>query len=402
MYQTKLKGEIAATLLFVPTYNISAMQWISEHKWLALGIGILCLVVIAISANAFILFSSYQSAVVTTDTLPEPAAPNATPSPTPDPLGPYSILLLGYGGPGHDGGALTDTIILAYIQPRKESIHLISLPRDIWVNLPLLPNNQTKGYKINAAYAIGRDPRQYKERPTEFTGDGGGGSLAKYAVKQITGIEPTYFMAVNFFAFEQAIDELGGIAVRVSQGFDDPYYPLAGEEKNACGKSEEEIAALSATLSGDLLNQQFNCRYEHLYFDAGLQEMDGVTALKFVRSRHSNQAGNDFSRAERQQAVIEATKQKIITLNFLPKIMPLLQSLARNLETDIDATTLSSLLSKAPEIEKYSVHRVVLSENNVLKASRSPDGQYVLLPDTATDSAQPWQPVAEFILKETE
>ncbi|MDQ5951128.1 MAG: polyisoprenyl-teichoic acid--peptidoglycan teichoic acid transferase [Patescibacteria group bacterium] len=208
------------------------MNWIRTHTWLSVGIAAAITAVIGLTAWMAVIYGSYQSAVVTTATPPPQAA--ATPTPTPDPLGPYSILLLGHGGPGHDGGSLTDTIILAYIQPRKETIHLISIPRDLWVELPLLPNNQTKGYKVNAAYAVGKDTSQYLDRPEAFAGDGGGGSLAKYAVSQITGIEPTYFMAVNFYAFEEAIDALGGISVRVPQGFDDPDYPIAGEENNTC------------------------------------------------------------------------------------------------------------------------------------------------------------------------
>lgn len=374
------------------------MNWIRTHKWLSACIALVIVGVVSLTAWIAILYGSYQSAVVTTATPPPAAA--ATPTPTPDPLGPYSILLLGHGGPGHEGGALTDTIMLAYIQPRKETIHLISIPRDVWVQLPLLPNGETKGYKVNAAYAVGKDASQYKNRPQEYTGEGGGGSLAKYAVSQITGIQPTYFMAVNFYAFEEAIDALGGISVRVSQGFDDPYYPLAGEEKNTCEKSEEEIAALSATLSGDLLNQEFPCRYEHLFFDAGTQEMDGETALKYVRSRHSTQAGNDFSRAERQQAVLEAVKKKVIALNFFPKIVPLVQSLSRNLQTDIDSPTFSALLVKAPELQTYTIEHIVLSESNVLKSARSSDGQYILEPKNLDTSE--WQEIHQFIQEKTE
>lgn len=384
------------------SYNSAAMKWFSEHKWLAITLGVLLLLSAVISATFFTLVSNYQSAVVNTSTLIESPNPDATPTPTPDPLGPYSILILGYGGPGHDGGSLTDTMILAYIQPRKESIHLLSIPRDIWVDLPLLPNNETKGYKINAAYAIGKDAQQYADRPQEFTGEGGGGSLAKYAVEKVTGIRPTYFLGVNFFAFEQAIDQLGGITVRVPQGFDDPFYPLAEEKQNSCGKTEEEIAAVTASLSGDLLIAEFPCRYEHLFFEAGSQEMNGATALKYVRSRHSNQAGNDFSRAERQQAVIEAVKQKVISLNFLPKIIPLMNSLARNIQTDIDGQTLSSLITKAPELEQYKIQRLVLSEKNSLQAGRSPDGQFVLLAKESSHSAEPWKAVSEFITQETQ
>ena len=373
-------------------YNIEIMHWFKTHKIIAISIFLLVSLILTLTVFAVVSWKGYQSAVVTTTVHRDPET-----SPTPDPLGPYSILLLGHGDPQHAGGSLTDSMILAYIQPRKKSIHLISLPRDIWVELPLLPDGEKKGYKINAAYAVGKDPRQYLERPEAFRGEGGGGSLAKYAVSTVTGIEPDYFVALNFYAFSSAIDALGGITVSVPQGFDDPYYPIEEEKENDCGLPPEEIAALTATLSGNLLIDHFGCRYEHIYFDAGPQPMDGETALKFVRSRHSTQSGNDFARAERQQVVIEAVKKKIFSINFLPKIIPLINSLSQNISTDIDTAKLTELIGDAEELKSYDIYRVVLSESNVLKSGRSRDRQYILLPNAGD---QNWDEIHAFIDKE--
>lgn len=374
------------------------MNWVLAHKTLATILGILIILLFTGTIIAVISWSGYQSAVVTTSTHVETGT-TPTPTPTPDPLGPYSILLLGHGDPGHDGGSLTDSMILAYIQPRKESIHLISIPRDIWVELPLIKDGK-KGYKINAAYAIGKDPRQYPDRAEAFKGEGGGGSLAKYAVSTVTGIQPDYFVAVNFFAFSSAIDAIGGVTVNVPQGFDDPFYPIEEEKHNSCGLTEEDIAALTATLSGDLLIKNFPCRYEHLYFEAGPQEMDGETALKFIRSRHSTQSGNDFARAERQQVLVEAVKKKIVNINFIPKIIPLIQSLSQNIKTDVDSSNLTKLIGDAEELQRYTIHRVVLSESNVLKTGRSSDRQFILQPKNGdiTD----WTETHTFINQEVE
>lgn len=374
------------------------MKWVLAHKPLAGILGILILLLLAGTIVAVVSWSGYQSAVVTTTTHVEPGI-SPTPTPTPDPLGPYSILLLGHGDPGHDGGSLTDSMILAYIQPRKKSIHLISIPRDIWVELPLLEDGK-KGYKINAAYAIGKDPEQFPNRAEAFKGEGGGGSLAKYAIATVTGIQPDYFLAVNFYAFSAGIDALGGVKVNVPQGFDDPFYPIEEEKNNSCGLADEDIAALTATLSGDLLIEHFGCRYEHLYFEAGPQDMDGETALKFVRSRHSTQSGNDFARAERQQLLIEAVKKKIFTINFLPRIIPLIQSLSQNIKTDINSAKLAELIAEAEELQTYSITRVVLSEKNILKAGRSDDRQFILQPKNGgmTD----WSETHTFIKHELE
>lgn len=370
------------------------MNWLLRHKIFSGFLLFFVVVILTFTIFSVLAWSSYNNAVVETKNHIEPAV-SPTPSPTPDPLAPYSILLLGHGDPGHDGGSLTDSMILAYIQPRKESIHLISIPRDIWVELPLL-KEEKKGYKINAAYAIGKDQKQYPDRAEAFKGEGGGGSLAKYAIDTVTGIQPTYFVAINFYAFAASIEALGGVEINVKQGFDDPFYPLEEEKNNDCSHSEEEIAALTATLSGDLLIAEFPCRYEHLYFEAGPQMMDGKTALKFVRSRHSTQAGSDFSRAERQQSLIEAVKKKIFSINFIPKIIPLIQSLSQNIRTDIDISTLKKLISDAETLKDYSIERVVLSESNVLESARSSDRQYILLPKKRNDETD-WQSIHKYI-----
>ena len=68
----------------------------------------------------------------------------------------------------------------------------------------------------------------------------------------------------------------------------------------------------------------FPCRYEHLHFNTGVQHMDGKTALKYVRSRHALQDGGDFGRASRQQRFLSAVKDKVLSVTFIPKIVPLM------------------------------------------------------------------------------
>jgi len=327
------------------------------------------------------------------------------PPATPDPFAPYAIALLGHGDPGHDGGLLTDSIMIVLVQPRAQRIHLVSLPRDIWVELPLIETEQgtqTKGYKINAAYAIGKDLRQYPQRPEAFSGDGGGGALAQYAIEQVTGISVKYFLAVNFSAFEQTVDQLGGLSVRVPRGFIDEFYPISEEIENDCGLSEEDIAAITATTSGEQLMQAFPCRYERLVFDAGTQLLDGATALKYVRSRHSPQSGGDFNRAARQQAVVEALKERVLSLGFVPKIPGLLLTLSRNIETNIPPQQIDEWASMADELAAYPIDRTVLSTENVLKHGRSSDRQFILVPQDASNEEFPWLGVHEWLQAEIE
>ncbi|MFA6361501.1 MAG: LCP family protein, partial [Candidatus Shapirobacteria bacterium] len=220
-----------------------------------------------------------------------------TATPTPDPLAPYSILLLGYGGGAHEGGTTTDTIMVAKIDPRNKEISLISIPRDLWVPIPI-NGDETKSFKINAAYPVGLSKeKQYQNKKVEFTGEAGGGELAKYVVEQVVGFKIDYFAAIDFDGFTKMIDILGGIDIKVEKTFDDLFYPIEANIDDPCGKTDEEMKSLEATMSGDKLEQQYTCRYEALHFDKGIQHMDGIMALKFARSRHSATDGGDFNRA---------------------------------------------------------------------------------------------------------
>src|ERR1700693_1283282 len=97
-----------------------------------------------------------------------------------------NVLLLGYGGPGHDGPYLTDSIMLLSIRPSSHEAIMISLPRDLWVKIPALPNNRYMMGKLNSAYAIGIDHRNYPNVRSDWKTDTGGGDLEAGAVSQVT------------------------------------------------------------------------------------------------------------------------------------------------------------------------------------------------------------------------
>jgi LCP family protein required for cell wall assembly len=310
--------------------------------------------------------------------IPQEVIPTITP--TPDPDKPISILLLGYGGAGHDGGSLTDSIMLVEIKPHQSQINLISIPRDLWVEIPIGTSEPHFG-KINSAYAIGLDDKKYTQKSIEFTGLAGGGQMAKSVIGQVVGKDVDYFISLDFQGFTKAIDQLGGVDVKVQKTFDDFLYPLdQGTTINNCGKSEEEIKALTATLSGEKLESQFPCRYETLHFDKGIVHMDGITALKYSRSRHSATDGGDFNRAARQRQLILAVRDRIISLNFFTQAISVLDQLSSHVKTDINLVSLEKLISRAPEFAKYQVKHIALTDQNVLKQDRSVDRQDILIP----------------------
>lgn len=344
-------------------------------NWWWIGAGILSIVLIIIG----LVYFSYNRMVVRPNKSKLSAEITPTATPTPDPLASYSILLLGYGGGKHEGGLLTDSIMLAEVVPHEEKVRLISIPRDLWAPMPI-SGDETTNRKINEAYAIGSDDKKYANKKVEFTGDAGGGEMAKYVVEQVTGIKPNYFAAIDFDGFTKIIDSLGGIEIKVARTFDDPYYPIEENINDLCGKSEEEVKSLEATMSGDKLDQQFSCRYENLHFDKGNQHMDGVTALKYARSRHSNMDGGDFNRAERQKLVVTAIRDKVINIGFISKIVPTIQTLTKHITTDINFTKMSELITKIPEVAEYKVVSIALTDANVLENAKASTGQFILSP----------------------
>lgn len=309
-----------------------------------------------------------------------------SPTPTPVPkvegfngLEPFNVLLMGYGGGGHQGGKLTDTVMLVSIQPKMKKVFLISIPRDLWVPVPI-NGDQDTFMKINAAYAIGADDNGYKNKKEQFTGEAGGGELAKFVVGRVTGLTVNRFATLDFNGFKKTIETLGGINVKVDKTFDDYHYPIDGKEDDTCGKSEEEITAITATMSGDTLDQQFGCRYEVLHFDAGKTYMDGATALKYVRSRHSAQDGGDFNRGARQRNMLLAVKEKVLALDFFPKIIPFATSLANDLTMDVSVDDIQEFLKYKDDLTKYQVINLAFTQENVLTISTTAAGQSIVTP----------------------
>ncbi len=350
--------------------------------------GILGLVLIGL----IVFYVNYNRIVVKPNKDINPlVTPTATP--TPDPLAAYSILLLGYGGGKHEGGLLTDSIMLAKIDLRAQEVSLISIPRDLWAPMPI--NGEELVFKkINEAYAIGSDDKKYPNKKIEYTGDAGGGEMAKKVIENVVGFKIDYFASIDFDGFVKIIDILGGVDVKIARAFDDPFYPIEENINDTCGKNEEEMKALEATMSGEKLEQQYLCRYENLHFEKGIQHLDGTTALKFARSRHATNDGGDFNRANRQKLVLTAIRDKVINIGFVSKIIPTIQTLTRHIKTDVDISKMTELVTKVPEISNYEIISINLTDQNVLKNSVASTKQFILTPRLGENN---WDDVRLFV-----
>jgi len=320
-------------------------------------------------------------------------APITTPTPTPDPMEPKNILILGYGGAGHEGGLLTDTMIIGRIVPKQKKVILISIPRDLWVPVES-KEGTTSAFKVNAVYAVGSDDRAYPDKSKKYQGNGGGIRMAEDVVGAVTGLPISWSIAVDFSGFIKLMEKLGGIFVDVPFSFEDKQYPLEGKENDTCGKSDDELKAVTATLSGELLEEQFQCRYETLKFEKGKQFMDGMTALKFVRSRHSNINGGDFGRSVRQQAFLLGVKNRLLSFSGASKIIPLSKDALGMVASDITLQDVTKMAQLYGSISSYTLDSIQLTDETVLTFSNSPDGQSILVPKSGPDD---WGSILQYI-----
>lgn len=256
-----------------------------------------------------------------------------------------NILLIGidrrssvpYTYQGIDGavvhnGFLADTIMVASVNSAAHRVSLLSLPRDLWVTIPAYGDLQKQYSKINAAHALG----------DRFSNEENGGILlVKEVVEEIADIPIHYWARIDFEGFEKGVDAVEGVDILVERSFDDYMFPRLGFE-----------------------NAAWEQRWEYVHFDTGVQHMDGATALKYARSRHAyGPEGTDFARAQRQQNVIIALKNKVIsseTLFSVTKIKALYGAVANNLKTDIELSEIPYFFSLAQdlaleEIKTYSL-----------------------------------------------
>jgi anionic cell wall polymer biosynthesis LytR-Cps2A-Psr (LCP) family protein len=314
--------------------------------------------------------------------IPEPPADLALPEPSPPAkdlpqADQISVLILGYGGPGHQGGFLTDVIIQAKLDFVAKKLTLIHIPRDIWVNLP--SGNSSIATKINAALPLGLKVGNYPTKDVAKDAVIRGAYLTKQAVGQITNIPVDLVIAIDFTRFGQAINALRGIDVTVTKTLDDPWYPVTGLELELCGKTPEEVTQLSNSLSGFELEKQFPCRYEQLHFDPGIVHMDGETALKFARSRHTT---SDFDRGLRQIQVLLGIQNKLFSLKALDNIPQFFTTLSKAVKTDLNQELLTALAPRLVELPQFSVATIGLSTANVLASTKTQTGAQALIPQS--------------------
>ena len=181
-----------------------------------------------------------------------------------------NILLVGYGWDGHGGGYLADTTIVASRDPELWALTMLSIPRDLYVDNPLWGAG-----RINSIFT------QYYWRTKDLHEAGSGYTKE---VEKITGLTIPYYATIDFSWFKKIVDDIGWIDIDVPYALHDYQYP----DDNLKG-------------------------YDPLHVEEWWQHMDWALALKYARSRHAAGHASDFDRSYRQQLVINAIKEKLLS-----------------------------------------------------------------------------------------
>jgi len=249
-----------------------------------------------------------------------------------------SILLLGIDQrAGETGTFATDTIILLSLDPVGKTGALLSIPRDLWVQMPGL--NQPG--RINTANIIGDD--------INYPG-GGGPAYAARVVEKELGITIQHYVLINFEVFTTLIDAIGPVEVCPPEPIDDDQYPDGSY----------------GTIS--------------IHFDAGCQELNAERLLQYARTRHSD---SDIGRSSRQQEVILAVRDKVLSaggvLSLLPQVPALWRSVQDNIRPDLTLEEVISLARTAESIPDSEIRQSQISFGEV-ELGTTADGDQILMP----------------------
>lgn len=274
--------------------------------------------------------------------------PTATPNATPNPefLAPtlavagqgalgssdrITVLLLGADRRPSESGIArprTDTIMLLMLDPDMGVASVLSIPRDLYVEIPGYGLN-----RINTAYVLG------------------GGDLAMETIQYNLGVKVDHYVLIDFEGFITLVDEIGGIDIYVPVTINDTSYP------------------------------DMDYGYDPFYIEAGQHHLDGETALKYARTRH---ADNDFYRAERQQAVLFAIRDRILSLNMLPQLVQrapsLYGTLSDSIQTNFTLDQMIELAGLVQDVERDNIRSGVIDSNYTVGYT-TPEGAQVLIPD---------------------
>ncbi|MCK2000248.1 LCP family protein [[Brevibacterium] frigoritolerans] len=214
---------------------------------------------------------------------------------------PFAMLFLGVDGDTFKANR-SDTIMLGIIDPENSKVSLLSIPRDLRVEIP----GEAGHDKMNAAFAIG------------------GVDLTAQTIEEVFGIPIEYYATINFKGFQEMVDAVGGIEVDV----------------------EKDLS--------------FSDRITHTRFslEEGIQNLNGIEALNYARFRGDGEG--DFGRMRRQQQVIRAIVDQTISFRSIPKIIDIIEVVDNNFTSNVSYKDLGLLALKMRNLQGNSIETIKL------------------------------------------
>lgn len=270
--------------------------------------------------------------------------------------GRVNILLAGNStdDEGHGGASLTDSVMLVSINTRDNNAFMVSIPRDMWVDIPGLGYN-----KINTANTA-----------SDFSEDGyfsGGMGMLQKVVDENFGVKAHYYALVNYSAFKEAVNSVGGIDVTIQ----------SEDQRGLYDPSFREFEGGPLKLSN------------------GPNHLNGQTALNLARARGDPFNGvygtygftqSDFDRTKHQRQMMLGLKEKALSMNVLSnpiKVGELMDSVGDNVKTDFKVNELASLYYLMKKIKSDDIESLSLNNaegSNLLANYTTATGQSALVP----------------------
>jgi LCP family protein required for cell wall assembly len=272
-----------------------------------------------------------------------------------------NLLVMGFGGEDDADGYITDSMLVISLQPQTDQTAFISVPRDLWVQIP--PGATTTYGKVDSVYAFGL----YNGYDTERAGKVAAGDMAAREVSDITGLSVTYWLTLDFSGFRALVDALGGIDITVPRSFT-ARYPRNDDPAVDAG-------------------------WKIVQFDAGSQHMNSEQAIEYARARMviggDSTEGSDFARAARQQLLIKAIVSKMTQVSEWPHLWGAMDALQHSLYTNLSLLDLYHLVKK---LDLHHTRHIVLSDQNVLMYAPLIGKVVILVPQGGS-----WDTVKQYI-----
>lgn len=270
--------------------------------------------------------------------------------------GPPSLLLLAVGTDSRSNTylyGLADVIRLVRVDFVRGGAAILSLPRDLWVEVPGLEADGITHGKLSQAYFWGTEGMGYTDDPAR------GAGLLDRTMEHNYGVKADHYVVVNMRTFANIVDALGGIQMYVPQDIDGRYDPVT--------PSGEPLPPLEKTA-------------ENGYFTAGSHFLDGDLALVYARIRSGD---NDFRRQQRQEQVLKALRDRLLSPDVFGSLPELVKSFQGSALTDLSPSQITQLSCLAGRLGEEGL-RFVSPPESLFDGGLNSDGIWTLTADADT------------------